>query len=413
MSAPLEPAAGLDRSLVHGLTWSASGRWGGQVLAWASTVVVARLLSPRDYGLFAMGGVLFGLITLLNEFGLGAAIVRHHDLTADQIAQTGGLSVLFGCAGFAVTCAAAAPLAWFFRQPELYLVTLAVSLNYLVTSFRTVPLALLQRDLKFRQVAVNDFVQTAVLAGASVFFAVLGFHYWTLILASILGATISTFLAVRAAPHRLAWPRTADIGGVVRFGGSVAVSRLGAYVVANTDAVVVGRRIGNTALGDYRIASTLASLPIDKITSTVTQVMIPIFSAVQKDPPALRRFLLMVTEGLALITWPIAIGAGLLADLLVRVVLGAHWMGAIGSLRILAFAAGIRCVSPLYPPLLFVRGRSDVVMRVSIVQTVLVPVAFLIGSTWGVTGVAMGWAITVPIIVAPMLWFVLRETSLG
>src|SRR5436190_24178728 len=108
----------LDRALLHGVAWTAAAKWAAQVLSWASWLIVARLLSPEDYGLVGMATIYFGLITLLSEFGLGTAVLVVRELSVGQINQLNGMAVLLGLAGVLGSCAAAIPLGHSFRAPH-------------------------------------------------------------------------------------------------------------------------------------------------------------------------------------------------------------------------------------------------------------------------------------------------------
>src|SRR2546425_5742599 len=118
----------LDHSLLRGIAWTGAMRWGTQLLSWASTVIVARLLAPTDYGLVGMAAIYLGFVQLVNEFGLGAAIVTRRDLNEDQIARLGGFALLLGCGFVGVSGVVAAPMATFFHEPPVRWVVLVSSL---------------------------------------------------------------------------------------------------------------------------------------------------------------------------------------------------------------------------------------------------------------------------------------------
>src|SRR2546428_11159417 len=147
---PVGPVAALDRSLVRGVAWTGAANWAGQLLAWASTLIVARLLTPEDYGLVGMAAIYLGLITLVSEFGLGSTVITLRNLSEEQVAQLNGLAVLVGLGCFAVACAAAIPLGRFFKAPQLPGVVVAMSVAFLITAFKTVPSSLLYREMRFR-----------------------------------------------------------------------------------------------------------------------------------------------------------------------------------------------------------------------------------------------------------------------
>src|SRR5438132_2025682 len=286
---PVEARA-LDRSLLRGVAWTAAAKWASQALSWVSWLIVARLLSPEDYGLVGMAAIYLGLITLLSEFGLGAAVLAVRELGVEQLNQLNGLAVLLGLASLLASCIVAIPLGRFFHAPQLPLVVVAMSTTFVITSFKTVPLALLQRDLRFKTLAFIDLSQALVLAISMVGFAVAGFRYWTLVCGGLLSALISTGSVLRLRRVPFGWPRRKSLKPAITLSSNVLVSRLCWYTSSNADFLVAGRILGKAALGFYNVAWTLASIPVDKVAALVGQVTPAFFSAVQTDHPAMRRY---------------------------------------------------------------------------------------------------------------------------
>jgi len=405
-------AKALDRSLVQGVAWTAGVKWLSQILSWGSTLVVARLLTPSDYGLLSMATVFLGLVMLLNEFGMGLAVVQQRRLTTHQIAQINGLSVLFGLGAALIGAAAAWPLARFYDAPALTAVVLVLSANFVITSFRTVPLALLQRDLQFRRVALNEGVQAIVLSLATVLFAALGFRYWTLVIGSVLSSLLSTGFAVLQRPHRLAWPRLGEIREAFTFGSHVVVSRLCWYGYQNADFLVAGKLLGKEALGAYSFGWTIAGIPVQKVSAMVGRVTPSIFSAVQDDNAALRRYVNIITEGLALVTVPAAVGMGLVAEEFVLLALGEQWRGAIAPLRLLAVYAAFRSIVTILPQVAQATGLSREGMRNAVLSVIVMPIAFLVGARWGTTGIAGAWIVGYPLVTLPLYVIVFRRIEM-
>lgn len=411
MSTP--PSPSLDRTLISGLGWNAASRWGGQVISWLSTLVVIRLLTPEDYGIAAMAGVLFGLVNLVVDGGLGAAIVSRGEHDPGRLGQLHTVSILLGVAAAAFVALLAGPMAWFFREPRLVALVLVVSLMYLVIGFRVVPLARLQRDLAFRTLARNDLLWVASGAVVSVACAAAGLGYWALIIGPVAGAAVATLAAWYSAPQHPVRPRLAELRDTLVFGAQLLVSRLAAYVNGIAATVVIGRRLGQEPLGGYRVAADVASLPLDKVVSVMQQVAAPVFAAVRDDRAALGRYLALVTEGLALAAWPLAFGLALVADLAVPLVLGEQWVAAVVPMRILALAAAVRAVIPPLNAVAQARGHALLLARVGLLGTPLLVAALLVGSRWGVTGVATAWAIGMPLLSLRVLWVVQRDIGLG
>jgi PST family polysaccharide transporter len=404
----------LDRSLVRGVAWTSGAKWASQVLAWASMLVAARLLSPEDYGLVGMASIYLGLITLVSEFSLGSTVLTLRDLSGEQVAQLHGLSVLFGAGSFAVSCAAAIPLGRFFDAPQLPAVVVAMSGAFLITAFKTVPFALLQRDMRFRSLALVETAGAVLLAVSMIAFALLGLRYWTLVIGGVLNAAVSTGATLALRRHRLAWPRRESLADAVTFSRRLVLARLAWYAHSNADFLIAGRMLGQVALGLYGFGSTLANVPVEKIASLVNQVTPAVFSAVQKDHAAIRRYLLRLTEGLALITLPACLGMALVAPDFVPLVLGDHWRGAIAPLQLLALSAGLRAFTPLLSQVLMVLGETRPLMHYGVACAVVLPTGFyLLASRWGTVGLALVWVFVFPLFVLPVYRRVSRTIGLS
>ena len=397
-----QPAA-LDRSLIHGLAWTGGIKWTGQLLSWATTLVVARVLTPADYGLVGMASIYLVLTSLISEFSMGAAVITLRDLSARQIAQINSVSVLFGFVAFGVSCVAAWPLGWFFRASELPLVVIAMSTTFVINGFKTVPMSLIQRDLQFKRIALIDGIQTLVLSVGTLTTAFLGFRYWTLVIGAVLGAIVSTAMMLVQRPFPFALPSLDSLRSSLKFSTHVLMQRIAFFAYSDSDFLVIGRQIGRTALGAYTFAWTLASVPIEKVTSLITAVTPAIFAAAQTDRPTLRRYFLSLSEGISYITLPTTIGLALVAPELVQLALGDRWLAMIAPLRLLAGYAAVRSLTPMLFPLANVTGDSRFAARANAIAALVVPISFVLAARWGTTGVAAAWMLVHPIvIVIPM-----------
>lgn len=389
----------LDRSLARGLAWTGGIKWAGQLLSWATTIIVARLLTPADYGLVGMATLYLSLATLLSEFGMGAAIVTIRDLTKQQIAQINTVSVLFGIAAFVISCGTAWPLGKFFHAPALPAVVIAMSVTFIVGGFKTVPSSLLQRDLAFKRIAMIDGIQTIVLSLGMLVSAFLGFGYWTLVLGAVVSAIVSTTLYVAQRPFPFGRPTIVSLRRSLTFSWHVLLQRVSFFAYSDADFLVVGKMIGQAPLGAYTFAWTLANVPIEKITSLITAVTPAIFSAVQSDQAALRRYLLSISEGIAYFTLPATIGLALVAPEIVRLVLGEQWISMIGPLRLLAAYACVRSLTPLLMQLANATGESRFGAQANLTAAIVLPTSFALGSRWGTVGVAVAWMIVHPLVI--------------
>lgn len=410
---PVESRA-LDRQLVRGVAWTAAAKWAAQALSWTSWLIVARLLSPEDYGLVGMATIYLGLITLLSEFGLGTAVLAIRDLSREQISQLNGLAVLLGLASLLASCAMAIPLGRFFHAPELPLVVVAMSATFVIASFKTVPFALLQRELRFEALAWIDLSQALVLAISMIGFAAAGFGYWTLVCGAVLGTLISTGAVLRLRHVPIARPRPKALKHAMTLSADVVLARLCWYASANADFLIAGRILGKVALGFYNVGWTLASISVDRVAALVGQVTPAFFSAVQQDPAALRRYFLRITEGLALITFPLSLGLALVARDFVLVVLGSKWEGTIVPLQVLAAYAAFRSIIPLLAQVLIITRDARFEMWRMVTAAVIMPICFYVAAhRWGTTGLAMAWVLVDPLLAVPLYRRVFSKIELS
>lgn len=388
-------------------------KWLTQILTWGATIFVARILDPADFGLYAFATSFMGIVILLTEFGIGTTIVTFRNMSDDHVAQVNTLAVLFGGVGFVVSCVAAPILAMFYRSPELVAVVIASSSIFLITGARVVPQAILQRDLRFRDLALNEGLAAIVTAMGSIVFAMLGFRYWTLVISSVLAALLSTAFALRLVRVPFQWPHWHGLREAVTFSQQTIVSRVAWYLYQNADFFVAGRLLGQQALGAYNFGWTLASTPIERVTALAGRVTPSILSAVQHDLREVRRYLLTVTEALAMVAFPLCIGLALVADVLVPLALGDKWSAAVAPLQILAVAAALRSIAPIFPQVLMVTGANRRSMHVNFFALLVMPIAFIVGARWGVTGIAMAWLVAYPVVVIPMATITFRQVHLN
>jgi PST family polysaccharide transporter len=394
------------------LAWTGVAKWGSQILTWGATLVVARLLLPEHYGIVGMATIYLGLVTVVNEFGFGAAIVSLRDLSDKEIAELNTVSVLFGIVSFALSFAAAGPLAAFFDTPELVPVVVVMSASFLIAAFRTVPQAVLQRELHFPRLAVIEGVQSILRALFMIVLAVGGMGYWTLVLGNVVGTLFWTALTLAVKRQSFAIPRWRDIGSAIRFSWHILGARIGWYVYSHADFAIAGRLLGKGPLGSYSLAWSTAGMPVEKVTALVGRVTPAIFSAVQNDKESLRRYLVLLTEGIALVTFPAAIGLALTADIFVPFVLGEQWRGAIVPLQLLALYATFRSIITLLPQILNVTGETRFGMWNAYLSAAVLPVGFLVGARWGTTGIAASWIFIHPLVTIPVYWRAFRRIEL-
>jgi teichuronic acid exporter len=394
----------MDKSLAHSLAWRAATNWGSQIVSWASLLIVARLLTPKDFGIAAMAVILLPYLRYLGEFGIPQTLITLRDLSEDQIAQLNTIALGLGLGCFAVACVLAWPMAAFFRSPALAPVVIVSCISLAPLGFRAVPEGLLNKEMRFGLLSWFEAIRSIIAAIATLVMAYLGWGYWALVGGNLVATFARSAMIAIARPHRFAMPNISALRRPLEFGWQVLVSVVAWSSYERLDNVTAGRVLGQDALGLYAMAWNLATIPLEKITSLVTTIIPSYLAAVQKDSVALRRYLYTLTEALALATFPATIGLALVARDLVPLMLGHKWEGAIVPLQVLSVYVACRSVVALLYAVLTAVGDARFVMFNELSALLILPSAFYVGSHWGLGGIAWGWVAGYPFVALPLYW---------
>lgn len=412
VSKPVAATKRRGTRMVHAAAWTGGATWATQLITWGYMIVVARMLAPSDYGLIGMANVPLALLTVAREFGIGSAVVMMPDLTPPQISQLNTVAVSWGVLLFAFSCFGAYPLGQFFRAPDLPMVVVALSLTLVITSFRTVPAGLLQREFRFKLLAHIQAAETCGYGLAVVISLLLGAGYWSLVIASVSSVTLSTVLCLWSRRHAFAWPKLEDLRRPLVFSTQILGRRVAWFWNSCADTAVAGRVLGHAAVGSYNIARAVAQQPLQKFSDFVTGVVPSYFSKAQNDQAALQDYVLTITQALSLLTLPATLGLALVADNLVVFVFGPKWINAVAPLRMLAVWAGARSITAFLAPLLNVTGQSRFVMWNHIVAVLYFTAAFCVGSRWGLVGIAVMWPLLYPFLAVPLYVRAFKQINL-
>jgi O-antigen/teichoic acid export membrane protein len=411
------PASGQDtardHALLSGIAWTAASRWIAQIISWFAVAYAARVITPADFGLAAMAGLAIGLARMVEDLGLDAVIVQDRALARDQIARLGGLAVLFGLVLASVFTALSGPIAGFFAEPAVAALVIVFGLTFITDALQIVPRALLQKDLAFRRLAWINCLQLIVQAGALAGFAAAGYAYWALVLNYLAGGMVAVVVLNLLRPHPLRWPRDiANLARPITFGARMIVSRIAWYGYSNADSTIAGKMLGKAALGAYQQSLSLATIPLAEVSSLVSRVVPGIFSEVQGDQAALRRYSLLLTEAIAIITLPMFAGIALVAEDAVPLILGPQWSESIVPLQVLCFYAALNALSVLVSHVLVWTGRARANMYLNLLALAVIPTSLYFGSSHGLVGIAWAWVIAFPLANIPAYVIVFRILDL-
>lgn len=400
--AQVQPAE-VGRRVRGGAVWSLLHVGGRNLLSVGATAVLARLLSPDDYGLIGMVSTLTALLLVFSDMGLSWATVQRKTLSNEQVSNLFWLNMGVGGLLWALCLLLAPHVADFYARPELHGVTIVMGASFLLSGLAVQPFALLTRGMAFQRIAVIELTTQAVAALAGVLAAYSGFGYWALVFQGLIGQLLRLTLAFPASGLTVHRPRV-GVGtrSLVGFGGLLALNGLLIYLARNLDNVLIGRYWGTEELGYYGRAYFLMLLPSTLATSALAGLMVPALSALQGDPvrlgSAYRRALRLV----AFVGCPISVGLVLTAREAVQLVYGESWAPVVPMLLWLS-VAGI--TQPIYNTtgwLFTATGNARAYFGLTVVNGLVLSCAFLWAAPRGTLavsatyGIVMGLALLLP-----------------
>ena len=377
------------------------------VLNLASIAVLARLLTPRDFGLVAMVTTIMGFLRVFKDAGLSTATVQREKITHAQVSNLFWINVAIS-GGVSLTLAAAAPLiAWFYREPRLVPITLALAATFVLTGSTVQHLALLNRQMRFKAIAAIQVGSMLVGVVVGIVMAWLNFGPWSLVGLNLTTAIVTFLLTWIASKWRPQIPsRRAGTWPLFRFGTNIAGGNFMYSLARGTDGLLIGRVYGSDALGLYTRGAALLTRPLEQVFSTLNMVFVPALSRLQTQPERYRRAFLEVYEAIALASFPVTALFLALARPLTIVVLGPKWENAA------VIFAGFTLVALSFPLfnvaswLFATQGRGRDSLLGSIISSCVTVAAFAAGLPFGAAGVAVVYSASCLLIQLPVRYYI-------
>ena len=384
---------------MSGLKWVTISRVLAQLLTWANTLVVIRLVSPTDFGLSALAALFANFLLLLSELGFSVALIQRQTRDEDSLRNAFGALLAIG-AGLSLALVLAAPLVGaFFKEPRVVPLVRVVSIQFLAISFGVIPQARLSMDLRFKELAIIGMAASLISAATTLIIALNGGGAWSLVIGIVVLGVSRTVLLNFCCPS-LRSPRLqlSKIRHLAGFSGLVLLERTLWYWYMQIDSFVVGRSLGAAQLGIYAVARQLTNIPLERAMEIINSVALPAFSLVKHDLDQVRRGYLKVLRLGGGYAFPVFWGLALISEPAVRLVLGVKWLSSALVIQVLCISMPLRMLNSFTSSAVTALGRQDVNIKSLVLAIVLIPCCVIVGSHWGVAGVAAAWALGFPIV---------------
>lgn len=395
-------ARSLTQRTLGSLAWNTTSRVVSQIVQFAITATLARLLMPAEFGLVAMFAVFTGFAVIFVDLGLSSALVQRKEVEERHLSSAFWLNVGAGVAVAAVIASLSPAIAAFYGQPRLVALTVVASANFVLGAPSIVQLALLKRALNFRRLAVIDVTSTTVAGILAIAAATAGLGVWSLVLASLASTASRSTLLWSSTGWR---PRRVVDRAAVRelwgFSGHLLGFMSINYWSANADNLLIGRFIGVGQLGIYARAYSVMMLPISQISGATTVVMFPALSGIQGDRERVKTAYLRASRLISLVSFPTFVGLIVVADHFIVAAYGNRWSAAVPLLRVLCFAGLVQMTVGTGSWIYQSQGRTDWMLRWGMITCAATLAAFGVGLHWGALGVTLAYAIVSVLFVYP------------
>lgn len=381
----------LKQATTKGLFWSSVERFSNQGVQFVFSIILARLLSPSDYGIIAMVAIFFAVAQSFVDSGFSNALVRKTDRVEEDLSTCFYFNIGVGIIAYIVLFLIAPLVANFYNQPILSPIIRITGLGVIINSLCVVQQALFTIKIDFKSQAKITLSATVISGIVGIILAYQGYGIWALVWQGVASSIVRMGLLWLMSKWR---PRTgfskSSFNYLFGYGSKLLASGLLDTIYNNIYPIVIGKFYTPAQLGNYSRALGWAQLPSANITSILQRVTFPVLSAIQDDTLRLQNSYRRLLKLSAFIVFPLMMGLAAIASPLIRVILTAKWDGCVLYLQILCFALMLYPIHAINLNLLQVKGRSDIFLRLEIIKKIIGVIILIITIPLGITAMCLG-----------------------
>jgi O-antigen/teichoic acid export membrane protein len=383
----------LNQRIARGAAWMVGLRLADRVVGFISTIVLARLLIPADFGLVALAVAMVAAVGVFGEFGFELALIQNQKADRRHYDTAWTLGLVRGAVTAIVIALMADLLAGFFGDPRLRNVILALALIPLLEGFYNIGTVAFRKELTLNKEFVFRIVPRVAGVVVTIAFALAWRDYWALICGTLAGTALRLFMSYMMSGYR---PRVSLAGwrDIIGFSKWTLVTSIAAFASQKADTVIIAKFLDAHSLGIFSIATQIADMASAELIAPIKQALFPGYAKIAHDVALLRKAFLDVYALLVLIALPAAIGIGLTADLFVPILLGSNWADAVPLIEILVISGGLRALSSHVRPVYLAMNRPHLGAYAQIGRAfVFLPMLIFGLLYFGIEGAAVAHAI--------------------
>ena len=399
---PVLKPLNVSGKVVSAVGWSVGIKLGFQLVTWAMTLLVIRVLSPDDYGLMAISQIFINFMAGFADLGLSDALIQQDDTPRPVVASVFGVLLLASTVLTIGLCVAAYPIARWYHDPRLVSLIQVASLGFLFSGLTAIPRIYLTKSLRVRPMFIMEVSSGLVSSVAVLVLAYTGFGVWALMLGWLAGSIVRVAAFAVLMSEYYVWPslRLHLVRPLLSYGMFRTMNYVAWVAFTSADVLIIGRLLGPTDLGLYTVALNFAGMPLNKVAPVINSVAFPAFALVQSRPNEARFYVFKAMRLAATLSVPVFFGISAVAPEIVRIIFGPKWLAAEPMLAVLALAMTFRAILLVVPNYLQGIGDARAAFWCTASGLAIFPPAFVAGCHWGIEGVCYAWLLGYPVMFA-------------
>lgn len=361
-------------------------------LQFFSSLIVARLLTPEDFGVFTVAAVFIGIAQTMRDFGVTSYLIQAKEITREMLRAAFGLMLTLAWIIGLTLIALSGAIAEFYREPQVRDIILVLALNFFVTPLGSVTLAVARRDMRFRELAFIGIGTTVVSVAVTVILALRGYGAMSLAWGGVAN-TFATFLfTLPLRTHQMSWlPSLRGIRKMLRFGGTVTSASIIGFINGSIPDIFLGRLMNMEAVGFFSRATSLNRYFATALSGIIGPVMLPWLSQLNRDGACMREVYEKITERVTGLSWPVYAMIGILAEPLIYVLFGHQWTASAELVPYICIAAMLSATYTASGAMYLAKGRPFYNLLSEVVNLPVKVIAILLTAPHGLLAVAMTW----------------------
>ncbi len=381
----------LRQKMVSGLFWSAIERFGQQGIQLVITIIIARILTPADYGLIGMLAIFIAVAQSFVDSGFGSALIQKQDASQTDFSTIFYFNIIISILFFFILFFSAPLIAKFYKQPILTIITRIMALNIIINSFGLIQNTILTKTINFKTLTKVSFLSIIFSGTIGIVMAYKGFGVWSLVFQTIGGnviKNISLWVFNKWRPSIVFC--YSSLKSLFFYGSKLLASGLLDQIFNNMYNLVIGKKYNAIDLGYYTQAQRIQSIPVISSLSILDRVTFPLYSTIQNDDIRLKNVYKRTIKCIVYINFPLMLGLLILAPILIKLFLTDKWLPATIYLQLFCLIGPIYALSAVNLNILKVKGRTDIFLYLEIVKKIIIAIAIIITLNMGVLKMVIG-----------------------